>query len=395
MLGVQQVSAAIPGTWTEGATSTNTAGNGLVFTWQGSRYADMRGIGALVRTFTGTAATTAKSTAKNTVKDTTKDTGKGTAPPAGRSPRGSRPRPRPTRRRASARTNHARLVRRVREPGVQLLSTHRVWESATRRRDGARNWTAPVTTQIVGVARTGGLTTTVVNTVTGLTDPALEPDLEPSAGLLATAISGLCTLPDAGGCATAPKLKEASPVPVGKHPSLLVEADLPPVPTIEQPWAGTEPTKAKENLAATRCDDTEFTGPGFTKSLTRSFVIRPRPSSRPSSDSPRPSGRCPQAGAGLRGRDPRQADTCPEDDLGTDVEKIAVEESGRRDLYVWRLTVEVSEDRSVRFLMAAIREGGAVAQLTFVPSDDVSIGADPFVTLVRRAQERLRQLAPS
>ena len=69
-----------------------------------------------------------------------------------------------------------------------------------------------------------------------------------------------------------------------------------------------------------------------------------------------------------------------------------MEESGRRDLYVWRLTVEVSEDRSVRFLMAAIREGGAVAQLTFVPSEDVSIGADPFVTLVHRAQERLRQL---
>ena len=49
----------------------------------------------------------------------------------------------------------------------------------------------------------------------------------------------------------------------------------------------------------------------------------------------------------------------------------------------------------MRFLMAAIREGGAVAQLTFVPSEDVSIGADPFVTLAHRAQERLRQLAPT
>jgi hypothetical protein len=86
---------------------------------------------------------------------------------------------------------------------------------------------------------------------------------------------------------------------------------------------------------------------------------------------------------------------CPDDDLGTDVEKLAVEESGRRDLYVWRLTVEVSEDRSVRYLMAAIRDGGAVAQLTFVPSEDVSIGVDPFVTLAHRAQERLHQLAPA
>ena len=86
--------------------------------------------------------------------------------------------------------------------------------------------------------------------------------------------------------------------------------------------------------------------------------------------------------------------TCPDDDLGTDVEQLADEESGRRDLYVWRLTVEVSEDRSVRFLMAVIREGNAVAQLTFVPSGDVSIGADSFVTLAHRAQERLRELAP-
>jgi hypothetical protein len=84
---------------------------------------------------------------------------------------------------------------------------------------------------------------------------------------------------------------------------------------------------------------------------------------------------------------------CPDDDLGTDVEKIAEEESGARDLYVWRLTVDVSQDRSVRFLMAAIREHGAVAQVTFVPSDDVSIGADAFVALAHRAQERLGQLA--
>jgi hypothetical protein len=84
---------------------------------------------------------------------------------------------------------------------------------------------------------------------------------------------------------------------------------------------------------------------------------------------------------------------CPDTDLGTDVEKLTDEESARRDLSVWRLTVEVSESRSVRFLMAAIREGNAVAQLTFVPSNDISIGSTAFVTLAHRAQERLAQLA--
>ncbi len=47
----------------------------------------------------------------------------------------------------------------------------------------------------------------------------------------------------------------------------------------------------------------------------------------------------------------------------------------------------------MRFLMAVIREGNAVAQLTFVPSGDVSIGPESFTTLAHRAQERLGQLA--
>jgi hypothetical protein len=385
LLGVEQVSAAIPGSWTEGTTSSNTAGNGLVFTCQGGRYADMHGIGALVRTFSGTAPKAAKST-----KGTAQLTGPLTA---GQSAEAS------VDEAAGERTYKTTLdwYAGCASPRVQLLSTHRVMgvgDEATLL--VLRNWSEPVTTQVVGVARTGGLTTTVVNTLTGMTDPTKEPDLEPSAGLLATAVSGLCTLPDAGNCAVTPKLKETSPVPVGKHPSLLIEADLPPVPTIDQPWVGTRPTKAKVNVAATRCDDTQFTGPGFTKSLTRTFVIPAATQLPPEFGLSETVGALPPKQAHLFISDIRDKLTkCPDDDLGTDVEKLAVEESGRRDLYVWRLTVEVSEDRSVRFLMAAIREGGAVAQVTFVPSEDVSIGPDAFITLVHRAQERLRQLAPA
>ena len=395
LLGVQQVTAAIPGSWTEGTTSTNTAGDGLVFTCQGGRYADMHGIGALVRTFTGTAAPqTAKGTdsEKKSVKGALTDSPTGTLT-AGQSAEASIDEA------AGEHTYKTTLdwYAACASPRVQLLSTHRVTgvgDEATLM--VLRNWTEPVTTQVVGVARTGGLTTTVVNTLTGITDPAEEPDLQPSAGLLATAVSGLCTLPDAGNCAATPQVKESSPVPVGKHPSLLVEADLPPVPGIDQPWAGTQPTKAKQNVAATRCDDTEFTGPGFIKSLTRTFVIPAATQLPPEFGLSESVGALPSKQAKAFVSDIRDKLTkCPDDDLGTDVEKLAEEESGRRDLYVWRLTVEVSEDRSVRYLMAAIREGGAVAQLTFVPSEDVSVGADPFLTLAHRAQERLRQLSTS
>ena len=371
LLGVQQLSAAIPATWTEGTTSTNTAGDGLVFTCQGGRFADLRGIGALVRTFTGTAPKLGPLSAGQSAEASVDAD-------------------------AAEHTYHTTLgwYAGCQSPRVQLLSTHRVagvGDEATLM--VLRNWAEPVTTQVVGVARTGGVTTTVVTTVTGMTDPSREPDLQPSAGLLATAVSSLCTLPDGGACSASPTLKDASPVPVGRHPSLLVEADLPPVPTIDEPWAGTEPTKAKANIAATRCDGTEFTGPDFTKALTRTFVV-PAAKLPPEFGLSETVGALPRKQAHAFVSSIRDKLTkCPDNDLGTQVEKLAEEQTGARDLFVWRLTVDVSQDRSVRYLMAAIRDGNGVAQLTFVPSDDVSIGAASFLALAHRAQERLDQLA--
>jgi DNA-directed RNA polymerase specialized sigma24 family protein len=376
LLGVDQVTAAFPGQWTEGTTSRNTDGDGLVFTCQGGRYADMHGIGALVRTFAGTAPRKPKGAA---------------APTAGQSAEAS------AGPEAAART-YATTVgwyAGCASPRVQLIGTHRV--------DGVgdeatllvlRSWADPVTTQVVGVARTGGLTTTVVDTRTGITEPTKEPDLGPSAGLLATAVTGLCTLPDAGACATTPAVRNSSPVPVGRHPSLLIEADLPPVPGVDQPWAGTQPRKAKENIAATRCDDADFSGPEFTKAMTRSFVIPAAVDLPPEFGLAETAGALPRKEAQSFVDDIRdKLKACPDNDLGTDVVRLAQEETGPRDLSVWRLTVEVSEKRSVTYLMAVVREGNAVAQLTFVPSGETSIGPDAFLVLAHRAQERLGQLA--
>ena len=76
----------------------------------------------------------------------------------------------------------------------------------------------------------------------------------------------------------------------------------------------------------------------------------------------------------------------------------------RPHVTVWWKTaaqmMQIVRDREVVMTMgfsgraySVIREGNAVAQLTFVPSDDVSIGPDAFTALARRAQERLGQLA--
>ena len=376
LLGVAEVSAAFPGQWTEGPTSRNTEGNGLVFTCQGGRYADTRGIGALVRTFAGTAPAKPK--------------GAG-APSAGQSAEASADTQAAERTYATTVGWYAGCA----SPRVQLIGTHRV--------DGVgdeatmfvlRSWGEPVTTQVVGVARTGGLTTTVVDTRTGITEPTKEPDLAPSAGLLASAVTSLCTLPSGGACATAPALRDSSPVPVGRRPSMLIEADLPPVPGVDKPWAGTQSRKARENIAATRCDNTDFSGPEFSEAWTRSFVIPAAEQLPPEFGLAETAGALPRKQAQSFVDDIRdKLAACPDNDLGTDVVRLANEETGPRDLSVWRLTVEVSETRSVRYLMAVVREGNAVAQLTFVPSGEISIGPEAFVELARRAQERLGQLA--
>ena len=46
---------------------------------------------------------------------------------------------------------------------------------------------------------------------------------------------------------------------------------------------------------------------------------------------------------------------CPDNDLGTDVERLATRRPAPVTSTVWRLTVEVSEERSVRYLMAVVR----------------------------------------
>lgn len=373
LIALGQVQTSFPGAWTEGVTSRNTEGDGLTFTCQGGRYADTKGIGALVRTFTGTPS------------------GKNAPTTVGQSAEASADMTTAERTYKTTVSWYAACA----SPRVQLLSTQRVTgvgDEATLM--VLRSWTEPVTTQVVGVARTGGLTTTVVDTRPAPPDPAAEVDLEPSAGLLATAVTGLCTLPDAGTCGATPQLKDAAPAPVGRNPALLVEADLPPVAGIDQPWVGTKPRNVKENVAATRCDNTTFTEEGVTDAKTRSFVIPSAPELPLEFGLAETIGALPRKQAqafvdGIRAK----LTACPDNDLTAEVERLAQEESGPRDLSVWRLTVEVSEDRSVRYLMAVVREGNAVAQLTFVPSGDVSIGPAPFITLARRAQERLGQLA--
>ncbi len=62
--------------------------------------------------------------------------------------------------------------------------------------------------------------------------------------------------------------------------------------------------------------------------------------------------------------------TCAEKQMGTEVERVAHADGPHRDLTVWHVTTEISDEQSVRFLMGIVRDGTSIAQVGFVPGRD-------------------------
>jgi hypothetical protein len=78
--------------------------------------------------------------------------------------------------------------------------------------------------------------------------------------------------------------------------------------------------------------------------------------------------------------------------LNTDVSRLARSDVGSTSLTAWRLEVEVTDARSVTFLMAIMRDGTSVSQLGFLPNAPDDLASDRFVALSKRALERLARL---
>jgi hypothetical protein len=83
---------------------------------------------------------------------------------------------------------------------------------------------------------------------------------------------------------------------------------------------------------------------------------------------------------------------CADRELGTDVVQVTHMSTRRQDLTVWHVTTEISDDESVTYLMGIMRDGGSVAQVGFVPDGKVQMAPGAFVSLVRRALDRLPAL---
>ena len=62
---------------------------------------------------------------------------------------------------------------------------------------------------------------------------------------------------------------------------------------------------------------------------------------------------------------------------------------------MWALTFEINDKQSFPFLMAIVRDGGAVSQVGFAPDRTMTMTRADFVALSRRVAERLETAHPS
>jgi DNA-directed RNA polymerase specialized sigma24 family protein len=377
MLTASQLGARYDRTWSVARTDINDEGTGLVLPCQLERYADPRGAAAMVRTFDSepprrgggdagptravqlTEASSSLTRAKRTFRTTTSWFGD------------------------------------CRDERVQLLATgepRQVGDQAVQ--VVLRSYARPQRTYVVGVARTGVYTTTTVLAADVTDDPGVT-GRRAAARLLSGAVDRLCSLPDAGACGDGEaSIAARPPLPAGVAPAMLSEIDLPPVPGVAESWVGTEPRTPLTNDAASSCDSTsfrgEFDGAAFTNNATRTFVI-------PEADLSTEFGLTETVGSLPGGRAAalveevrRALGRC--DDLSTDVTQVARADGRDTSLTAWRIELEVTDNRTVTFLMSVVRDGTSVAQLGLLPDTPDDLGTEAFVALSQRALERLGRL---
>jgi len=267
-------------------------------------------------------------------------------------------------------------------PQMQLLSVRRVKGLGDEAQQFAlRAWQKPAMTLVVGVARTGRITTMTLTRTAG----AAPPDLASNLRMLVSAVDDLCPTTLGGRCSAGPRAVPVDAPTAGDPPMMLSELDLPPAAGVQRPWAGTTPRQAIKNLAATGCDTSRFHGPGWKHDATRTFLV-PGAKLAPAFGLTETVGRLPEPRArafvdGIRSR----LASCSDRQLGTKVLRMA----GDQDMTVWRVRTEVTDKQTVTFFMGVIRRGGAVAQVGFVPDGAHTLTMPQIVGVVRRAGQRL------
>ncbi len=383
LLPADLVREALVGEWQQGPTHDNSVGNGVVLPCQpadaDARYADPHGTAALVRVFRNGPDRQASRTFTEVVESS-------------RSP-------------VRARKTYHRLRGWIADcftPGVRLVSTSTSPGLADASAILVLTEQQPaLTTYVVGVARTGLFTTAVALETDVAPDTANGPGI---AKLLGEAVDRLCALPDAGRCAgRSTDLETVPPFAAGQVPALLAPVDMPFVGDPAAPWMGTPPqeiTNDRTDMDVLGCGNPslagDYDGQRFRTDLVRTFV-------KVESDLPAEFGltqvvaALPPKGAAALLEDYRSAiNGCPDRDAssGTDVRVLEADDDGDDSFTAWHLSTRLPGERTVEYSVAFLRSGSAVSQLVFVSAPGARMTDEQFVTLTRRALERLPHLPP-
>ena len=368
LLSLAQVQTLAPkARWRLLGSSENTSGNGINTVCQQTRFADPRGRDAFVRKFA--AAGKPRRHYLETVE-------------VSRTPGAA----------ASAYRTTVGWFAGCSEARLQLLNAY----SVRRLGERAQMLTLRIPnhvdrTYVVGVARTGSVTvSTVMETING------RPiEVRRAARGLTAAVRNICDADPSGPCPRRVRAVPELPPPSGETPGTLAVADLPVVGSINQPWVGTDPVRARPNIAATTCDKADFIRSGAPRAATRTFLI-------PEARLPKRFGITETVGLFAKPRKARafvdrvaaSMAGCEKKDLGAKVSSEVDEPRGyRRSQYaMWRLDSEINEESSVGFWMGVVRVGRYVAQVNFTPAGDNDIDETTFHALITRARDRLFEL---
>lgn len=244
----------------------------------------------------------------------------------------------------------------------------------------------PERTFTVGFSHSGTVTSTLVHEVDNTKGPAIKD----FARALNDSVSRVCK--DSGGtCTNKIKVLNVDPPATSKAPAFLGIVDLPPVASINEVWAGSDPVEARKNPASTLCDQAVFTGSDVTKASSRVFLI-PGAKSLPAQfgvsetvarfDSDKKA-------KAFVSKVTDKVDRCPKSNLSASLDQRKKISSSSTSGNVWRVAFEVDKKTKIYYRMALVRRGNDVAQVTFTSAPTFDISRSEFEQLAERAGQRL------
>jgi hypothetical protein len=368
LLTSEQVAPLAPSqTWRVTGTSDNTEGNGINTLCQAAQFADTKGLGTWVRKFV---ASTPLRGLVQTVE-------------ISNSPGASK----------NAYDTTLGWYAGCTVPRIQLVDAYDVTglgdqAQVLRMRIPGKQPRAFV----IGIARTGSLTTSsVLETHT--------PEPVPAAlmvSALSTSVANLCSSKVAGNCVGAVTTNATLPPPSGETAGMLAIADLPAIANVNDTWAGTDPTPATVNVAATTCDKADFAKAGAKNPMTRTYLI-------PEANLPKRFGltetlgefATDKAATAFVAKIAARMKACPKKELGSAVSHAEVQLKSPASAYaLWRLENQVNKQEDlVPFWMGVVQVGRYVAQVNLTPVDKYDVDRATFQALVVRARDRLNEVS--